>query len=158
MCKFENQLMPTVMLFNRLAVGGYFALAGFSKIGSELKNGLGSFYNGPAYQDLQPSWLPDILAAPYGYALPWAEFIFGVLLIIGLFGRIAAGAIGLMVLSFLIALMAKYGITAEPADSHHPFNHNFILLGVAMLLTSLGSGSLSIDRVWRGRRAAKPAG
>lgn len=154
MSKLDTRLMPAAIFFNRLAVGGYFALAGLNKVGREFKDGFGSFYQGPAYQGLQPSWLPDALAAPHGYALPWAELIFGVLLAVGLFGRVAAGAIGLMVLSFLIALMGKYGVTAEPADSHHPFNHDFVLLGVAILMALLGPGAWSID-AWRRRPRTK---
>jgi uncharacterized membrane protein YphA (DoxX/SURF4 family) len=47
--------------------------------------------------------LPSLLANVYGSALPWLELTMGVLLVLGLFTRFAAGVTLLMVISFLIA-------------------------------------------------------
>lgn len=47
--------------------------------------------------------LPGILADVYGTILPGLELLVGVLLVIGLFTRVAAGVTLLMVISFLIA-------------------------------------------------------
>lgn len=47
--------------------------------------------------------LPESVAHLYGSILPWLELAVGCLLIIGLFSRYAAGAIILMVISFIVA-------------------------------------------------------
>ena len=47
--------------------------------------------------------LPGLLANVYGSVLPWLELTIGVLLLVGLFTRFAAGVTLLMVISFLIA-------------------------------------------------------
>jgi len=144
------------LLLTRLTVGGYLLLAGVGKASREINDGLGSFYNG-SFSRLQPAWLPDLLAAPYGYALPWLEIVVGSLLVVGLFGRAAAVATGLMIASFTIALAMKFGLKAEPAEAPHPFSSNYIQIAVCLLLTVLGPGGLSIDRVAFGRRKAVPA-
>ena len=47
--------------------------------------------------------LPGLLANVYGSVLPWLELTIGVLLLVGLFTRFAAGVTLLIVISFLIA-------------------------------------------------------
>lgn len=49
--------------------------------------------------------LPDFLARAYAQALPWLEILAGGYLVIGLFTRYAAATIGLMLVSFIIALV-----------------------------------------------------
>jgi len=46
--------------------------------------------------------LPESLAVPYGYALPWAEVVIGLLLIVGLGLRFVAPA-GILVVASLLA-------------------------------------------------------
>ena len=150
----ESRLTPLALLLTRLTVGSYFAAAGVRKLSGELNEGLGTFYS-TSFKGLQPGWLPDALAAPYGYALPWMEVILGVMLVLGLFGRLAAALIGLMIVSFTIALAMKMGWRAQGPDTPHPFNANYIQIAVCFLLACTGPGSLSLDRVLRGRRAAK---
>jgi len=66
----------------------------------------------PKLQDLagtvrsveQYAILPGPLAVAYGYALPFAELAIGLLLVLGLFTRLAAAGGGLMMVSFLIAI------------------------------------------------------
>ena len=150
----ENRLTPLALLLTRVAVGGYFAAAGVHKLSVELNEGLGTFYS-TSFKGLQPAWLPDGLAAPYGYALPWLEVVVGVMLVLGLFGRLAAALIGLMIASFTVALALKMGWRAQGADASGAFSSNYIQIAVCFLLTCTGPGSLSLDRLLRGRRAAK---
>ncbi len=154
MAKLEAKLTPLALLLTRLTLGGYLAAAGVYKSLGEIENGLGHFYS-TKFAGLQPAWLPDALAAPYGYALPWLEIIVGVMLILGLFGRLAAALTGLMILSFTIALAMKMGVRAQPADAPSPFSANYIQIAACFLLACIGPGALSLDRLLRGRRASK---
>jgi uncharacterized membrane protein YphA (DoxX/SURF4 family) len=152
MSKLDSQLTSLALLLTRVSVGLYLLLAGFGKVRGEISNGPGSFYNGPGFQGLQPDWLPNAFAAPYGYALPWVEVIVGALLVLGLFGRIAAALTGLMILSFTIAKITQLGITAQEPGPGGPFSTNYIQIAACFLLVCTGPGLWSIDYLIRKRR------
>ena len=156
MPKTRQTLVDVGLLLLRFTIGLYLLLAGIGKVMGEFRGGPGSFYRGP-FSSMQPAWLPDALAAPYGYALPWAEVVVGTLLILGLFGSIAAALTGLMILSFTIALAMQHGsITAQPAEARGgAFSANYIQIAACFLLTFVGPGAFSLDRVIRRKRAAK---
>lgn len=135
-----------VILLNRLSLGLYFAIAGWGKLLGEFRNGFGSFYRDDSFQGLQPRWLPDFAALPYGYALPWLELILGVLLVIGLFGRLAAVGVALTLLSIALAVVSSGTFFDGPG----PFHHSAILLTLAIMLALIGPGGFSID-AFRGK-------
>src|SRR5690606_17975543 len=87
----------------RVALGWFLFHQGWGKVTMELSTGLGSFYRGNQFQNNNPDWLPSLIAAPYGHVLPWAELLFGALLMLGLFNRVSAGAATLVFLSIAIA-------------------------------------------------------
>ncbi|MEM8737534.1 MAG: DoxX family protein [Planctomycetota bacterium] len=149
----KKALIDLALLLTRVAIGVYLALAGVGKVRGELNQGVGHFYRGD-FKGLQPGWLPDALAAPYGYALPWAEVVVGALLVLGLFSTVMAALTALMVLSFTIALAMKFGPSAQPGGSGGPFSANYITTAAAFLLACVGPGRLSIDHLWRGRKAS----
>ena len=134
----NHWLVDVALLLNRLSLGMFFLIAGVMKI----SGGVSQFVNGP-YKSTTPSWLPGWFATPYGYALPWAEAGLGALLVIGLFGRIAAGAIAMMLFSFLIA--------AGFLQEHGPFSTNVILLTLALLLAVSGPGRYALGSVFCGK-------
>ena len=141
----SNRFLDVTLLLSRIALGLYLLLAGWGKLMGDFSNGLGSFYRSDAYQGLEPNWLIPALSAPYGYALPWAEVVFGALLIIGLISRISAGAVFLMIVSFLIAqLYADFSKYFAPGPG--PFNTNFVLAALALLLVATGPGRFAVDR------------
>ena len=142
------------LLLNRIGLGLYFAAAGFGKVQIELSEELGAFARG-SFAGLAPTWLPGWFATPYGYALPWLEVIAGVNLILGLAGRVQAGAIALMLLSFQIALILGTPFGWRPKDWSGWFHPNFIFLTLAILLAATGPGRLSLDHMIVGRRRAK---
>jgi len=144
------------LLLTRLALGGYLALAGFAKAAGEINNGLGSFYNG-YFQAMQPAWLPDILAAPYGYALPWLEIVVGLMVALGFATTLASLAQALMIASFTIALAMAHGLDAQPDSAPGPFSANYIMIAATLLIAAAGPGRVAIDRLIRGRRHAGPA-
>lgn len=129
-------LQNTALLLARLALGVYFALAGWGKI----QGGVEKFVTG-FFANVTPDWLPTWLAKPYGYALPWAELIVGLALAAGLFGRIAAAVMCLMLVSFMLAVGVE--------DSPKPFHANVILATLTLLLFAYGPGVCSIDQIWR---------
>jgi len=130
--------LNVVNVLARLAVGVYFIVAAVNKF----QGGLANFVEGP-YRRMQPDWLPNWFATPYGYALPFAEMLAGSLLIAGLFTRIVAGVMALMVISFTIVTTIYH-----PQLPLHP---NVVILGVLLLFTGLGGGKISVDNL-SGRR------
>jgi uncharacterized membrane protein YphA (DoxX/SURF4 family) len=130
----------------RITLGLYLLITGFGKVQGEFKNGLGSFYKGNVFQGLQPDWLPDTFAMPYGYALPWLEVIVGALLILGLLGRFAAIAGFLMLASFTIVKVTSTGsITGLKPDEVGSFNTNYIQSAAYLLLALVGCGRIALD-------------
>lgn len=131
-----------VIALNRVLLGLYLLLAGYSKI----SGGIGQFYQ-TAFLGLKPAWLPEWFASPYGHAVPVLELLVGLMLVVGFRGRIAAWLAALMIGSFTIAL-ASAGKLSGPG----PFHTNFLIITLALWLAVSGPGPLSIDRVWRGPR------
>ena len=142
-------MLPVLLLINRLAVGWYFVSVGWAKVGMEWSGGLGTFYSGEGFQERTPDWLPAFVAAPYGYALPWTELLFGLLLMLGLFGRLTAGVLTLLSASIAIALAGA----GELLPSHHVML--FITLSVTLWV--LGPGRYSLDAALLHRRRAVAA-
>ena len=137
----SNFVVNLVLLLNRLSLGLYFLLAGVGKI----QGGVQNFVN-KGFKSMQPAWLPDVIATPYGYAIPFLEVVLGGILIIGLFTRIASSLIAIMIFSFTIALAISKG-TLEHGPG--PFNANFIMITLALLLAVTGAGKWSVDAVVR---------
>ena len=93
-------------LLARLALGGVLLVAGGLKVG----NPLGSARAVQAYDVL-----PFELARYVGYALPWVEIVLGVLLVLGLFTRVAALLGGLLMLAFVAGIAQAWarGLTID---------------------------------------------
>jgi len=127
--------MSLALLLNRLSLGVYFLWEGVKKI----HGGVQAFYDG-TFTNLRPAWLPDWFAVPYGHAVPFAETILGAMLIVGLLGRVASGALFLMMLSFTIAVYS-----AGPVSGPGPYHTNVVFATLALLLMATGSGRLSLD-------------
>lgn len=133
--------MNVAILLNRFLLGLLFLLAGVRKLiptqeDQSVFEKLSDFAGYVASQ----APLPEILGQAYGYTLPLVEVLAGGMLIIGIFGRVAAGLITLMLLSFIIAM----GLNLWPSQGA-PFSKDLILLMLAILLTVCGSGRLSLD-------------
>ena len=150
----SHTLFHLLLLLNRLALGFYFAFLGFGKVKGEFNNGFGNFYRSDTFQNRQPAWLPDAAATPFAYALPWAELIFGSLLILGLFGMIVAGVISLILLSIMVAQASTGGLfwLQDGFSRSGPYHTNVILFCLALLLTLTGPGRFSLDALWRRRK------
>lgn len=139
------------LLVLRSVLGLYLGLAGWRKVQNEIDNGFGSFYNN-AFVPMSPDWLPKFLGLPYGYALPWLELIVGGMLVLGLLGRYAAIAGGLMLASFTIALANQHGWKAQPDGPGGPFHGNYIQVAGYFLLIVMGCGHLAVDSLIKGKK------
>lgn len=135
-CSICSKLPDVGLLLMRLSLGAFFALAGLRKI----QMGVGEFVQGP-YQRNVPEWLPGFIATPYGYALPFAELLLGLTLMAGIFSRISAVLVSMMLVSFMIAAT---GLGHE----RYPFHPNVIYLSVALALAFMSPGKLSLDALW----------
>ena len=137
--------MNASLLLARASLGAYFAIAGINKITGP---GIGAFVKKST--GLLPSWMPPALGNAYLTALPVVEILAGVMLVVGFFGRVGAGLCSLMLISIIIAL----GVWKDPDAMTRPFHANYIMLGLALVLTTVGPGALSVDRVLSNRKAA----
>ena len=128
-----------MLLLNRLSLGVLFALAGVRKLLPSAEANIIDKMNGFASFVASQAPLPQALGKAYGYALPWAEIICGVMLVIGFFSRISAVLIGLMLVSFIIAMGPEWWPESGPA-----YSKNFILLTLCALLAVSGSGKFAL--------------
>ncbi|MEX2214441.1 MAG: DoxX family protein [Phycisphaeraceae bacterium] len=133
-----------VLLINRLALGLYFFFAGYEKV---FNVGVGTFFE-KTYKPNVPDWLPQFIATPYGYAVPFLEMIAGAALAVGLFGRIAA----LLVAALLVSFMLAMGVSGAGGT----FDKNIVFATLAIMLVITGPGTLSIDRFLPGRKKSAP--
>ncbi|HEX8343062.1 MAG TPA: DoxX family protein [Tepidisphaeraceae bacterium] len=132
------------LLLGRLSLGAYMIVAGWNKMTGP---GLSGFANGPFLQ-AKPGWLPDMVAVPYGYALPVLELLTGLLVAVGLFTRPAAGVMTLMLISIAIAVITKAGDLSGGAPG--PFHHSVLFAALAFILAIAGSGRLALDPLYFG--------
>ncbi len=90
------------------------------------------------------SMLPQALIVPFSYVLPIAEFIIGLLLVTGLFTRVAliAGALIMVILLFGTAMIENWD--AIPTQLIHA-------AFFALLLQFITSNGLALDNVLSGR-------
>lgn len=137
-----DPLTNVMILINRMALGFYFAYAGIGKF----RMGLENFYN-EQFLTLAPDWLPNFFMRPYGYALPFAEVLFGVMLMLGLFGRTAATFVMLLLVSINLALI-NAGMFWHGPGVPGPYHPNLIFFTLSIWLIATGSGAISLDGIW----------
>ena len=135
----ETNFISLALLLNRLSLGVLFVLAGVRKLLPTEEAGVLDKMNGFASFVASQAPMPEALGKAYGYALPWAEILVGLTLVIGLFSRVSAIIIGLMLLSFIIAMGPEWWPEEGPA-----FSKNFILLTLCVLVAAAGSGKFAV--------------
>lgn len=134
----QSNLISFALLLNRFSLGLLFVLAGVRKLMPTGEANMLDKMNGFASFVASQAPLPEFLGKAYGYALPWAELFVGAALIIGLYARVSASLIGLMLLSFIIAMGPDWWPESGPA-----FSKNFILLTLCILIVATGSGKFA---------------
>lgn len=163
---FDLDWTPWALLAGRLLLAAVFLLAGISKVQapSEFAQTVRAFH-----------LMSDPLAAPFALILPWVEILAAVYLVVGFLGRLAAAGMAAMLLMFIAALLDALvtGNTAHPCGCFGSTSNpvitalaggdsvgwwdvirDVILLAVALGVTWLGSGALSVDGWVANRRVA----
>lgn len=149
---FDHPAMIDIGLFlSRLTLGLNMLIAGWNKITGL---GLGGFADGP-FMSLKPGWLPDAVARPYGYMIPILEFAGGLLIVIGLFTRWAAGVTALMLLSIFIAVLGQKGLSGGEKVAIH---YSIVFACLAFILAVIGAGRLSLDALYFSGGGPAPKG
>lgn len=128
------------LLVLRVPMGLFMLLLGVNKI----RGGIESFVQMAAPSI--PSYLPTAIGRAYLHAVPVFEVLIGALIILGLFGRLAALIGFLMIFSFTLA------VTGIQGTQGLPFQTNVIYLGIMLCLLFAGPGCFSLDRIFHGKR------
>jgi uncharacterized membrane protein YphA (DoxX/SURF4 family) len=117
-------------LFLRIPLGGYFLLAGYSKL-----------HVLPAFVDQVQSLgiVSRNLSSLYATLLPYLEIYVGAALLLGLWTTLT----GIMALILLGSFIFAFGLFP---GAHSIFNKDVILFGVAASLLYSGPGPYSIDK------------
>lgn len=140
----REQLIDVAPLLLRLSVGATFIAHGYGKV----------FDGGAARLAGHLGW--GGLSLPMAWMAALAEFGGGVLLVAGLFTRVAAlGHACVMVVAILKVHVSQGFMMHVPAGSAHAGGYEWQLLllcaSVSLMLT--GAGSIALDRVQIRRRA-----
>jgi putative oxidoreductase len=127
MTKWLNSLQPIGALFMRLILGVSMAVHGYQKVLPV--SALHHYAHYVATLGL-PYWL--------GYVSAYTEFVGGILLVLGLFTRLAA---------FLVAInMLAAFVTVGIHQGFGIYNYILALAVLAIMLLFYGAGAMALDR------------
>jgi putative oxidoreductase len=96
--------------------------------------------------------------APFAFLVILAESFGALGLILGVFGRFCAFGIGLVMTGAILMVHGKMGFfikappAVKPGETVIGYEYNLALLGLAVAVVIMGSGSFSFDR-WLTKRA-----
>jgi uncharacterized membrane protein YphA (DoxX/SURF4 family) len=124
------------LLLARLALGALFIVAGWSKVSS----GVSGFVNANARN--VPAFLPDYIGRTYLFLVPFVELLVGLALALGIFARVAALIMLLMLVSFTVAVTGVL--------SQKPFHPNVVYMTLAFLLVAHGPGAYTASHLFKG--------
>jgi len=132
-----DRLQPLGLLGMRIALGVIMIAHGFPKVFGGMHNVVGMI------SSLGLPWWSAYLSA-------WAEFFGGILILAGLFTRIAALAILIDMVVAIAKVHWQHGLTGEG-------NYQFpmALAALSLGLMTLGAGPFALDRLIRGPRWGK---
>ena len=148
----STRVADGVGLLARLVLGGVFLVAGFLKVTTPEAMAKAT----QAYQVL-----PHDLAAYVGYALPTVEIILGLLLVLGLFTRVAAVLTSLLLVVFVAGIAQAWArgltidcgcfggggtVSAEDTNYLQRILEDLGLLACGLWLSWRPDASLSLDR------------
>jgi putative oxidoreductase len=137
-------------LFLRLSLGAGFLSAVADRFGIWGTTGSpsvawGNFHNFLLYTGKLNPWCPAALLPALGWTATIAEIILGVLLILGLFTRVAGLGSGLPTLCFALAMSFTLGV-------HAPLNYAvFVCSAASFLLAMIDADHWSLDSLIAGR-------
>jgi len=129
--RLQKQLVPYAPLFLRLGLALVFFLFAFQKLGSPEQGGA-------EIQLLLNIGIGG--AAALNYYLGLVELFIGISFLLGAFIRYSGIAGTILITTFFLGVVTKYGITQDPT-----LNRDLGLLGGVFALWLLGAGPFSID-------------
>jgi putative oxidoreductase len=91
--------------------------------------------------------VPDPLKVPAQLAVAWGQLVGGAALAVGLFPRVAAGGLALIVAGCVATVTGRYGFKS----TNQGWEYDFVLLVVCAAVLLLGGGPLGLGR-WLGPR------
>jgi putative oxidoreductase len=127
MTKWLNSLQPVGALLMRLILGLSMAVHGYQKV---VPNGALHHHAHYIVTLGLPYWL--------GYVSAFTELIGGILLIIGLFTRLAAAFVAINMLTAFVTVGIHQGFGI--------YNYILALAALAIMLLFYGAGALALDR------------
>lgn len=139
------------LLLVRLSLGVYLFSAGMHKAfmpGKSMGESAEAWITG--YRAKVPPFLPNFIATPYGYAIPWIEMTLGLLLIAGLFFRVTTVATMLLLLSIAVAVVAEADSLSGGGST--AVHHSIVFSAVCLLLFFTGPGGFIADAMLPKRR------
>ncbi|WP_213803574.1 DoxX family protein [Granulicella sp. dw_53] len=127
MTKWLNGLQPFGALLMRLVLGLSMAVHGYERV---VPHGALNHYVHYVVTLGVPYWL--------GYVSAFTQFVGGILLVVGLLTRLAAGlvAVNMLAAFALVGIHQGFGI----------YNYILALAALAIMLLFYGPGSLALDR------------
>ena len=134
MTQMFDRLRPAVPLVLRVVLGGLFVYHGYDKFngGIDMVKQMFDMWGVPA---------PD-LAAPLTAVI---EIVAGAALIVGLFTRVAATLLGLVMVGALLYVKTDIGFIATANDAMPGAELDLGLLAGLVTLMATGAGRLSVD-------------
>ncbi|MGN6626286.1 MAG: DoxX family protein [Tepidisphaeraceae bacterium] len=130
------------LLLGRVALGLYVLLEGWHLLAGPGLSGSASMV---AW--VRPSWAPEGVARAFGYVMPVAELLSGMMLIAGLFTRWAGGVMTVLLVGMFIGYVNYKGITGG-ADG--PFHYTAVFAPMAFMIAIIGPGRLALDPLYFG--------
>ncbi|HEY1684438.1 MAG TPA: DoxX family protein [Tepidisphaeraceae bacterium] len=122
------------LLLVRIPLGILFICAGWNKI----HGGISHFVSFASPH--LPDFMPSYIGKTYLYLFPIFELGMGLLVLLGLWTRLAAFILSLMLISIIWAFSGIH-------DKVFAFHPNVMFLAVALLLFLAGGGSFTLDRM-----------
>jgi putative oxidoreductase len=128
---FLNRLQPLALLVLRLALGTIMIAHGWQKIADHMQGIIGVIHH---------LGLPTFMA----YLVVGAEFVGGILVVVGFVTRLAALAILVDMLVAIFKVHLPHGLFA----SNGGFEFPLACAAIAFALIFTGSGPIAIDWLW----------
>ncbi|MFO7975138.1 MAG: DoxX family membrane protein [Candidatus Hydrogenedentota bacterium] len=127
----------------RLALGVLFLFAAIGKFAGPGPMGFATWI----LQEFEATYLPRFLVVPYAYALPYVEFLLGVVLILGVFTKVS------LTLAALTLISLAFGKMVQQDHATVANNFNYVFMAAVALWFSWRDNILSLDRLfWHKKR------
>lgn len=108
------------------------------------------WYSGPGLVRSMRTFTEDLHLPPIlSFLVIAGEFLSGIGLIVGLFGRLAALAVALIMLGAILTVHFRFGFFLNwfGGQKGHGIEYHLLAIALALVVVVKGSGAFSIDRI-----------